>query len=291
MANATGGNGSVTAIEEGKLLDYISGKAIKDNPKEQVRQRIARALFHEYGISVDDMAPDFKIKVEGRSKKVDIAIFGSDAEHSQENVRRIVVCQKEPANGRKSAYKMRDHAQAETEFALLYAGMTESPHCRYGLWTNGLEFFFFEKKETRFDVKFKPIGDWPQADETVGTRDVASTAKMRRAEPEMLRIAFRRCHNFIHGNEGMSKDKAFWQFLFLIFCKMYDERQSSGLRRFWAGPTEQFDPKGRKEIKQRIEALFVDVKKKYKVIFTGNEEISLSDRALSFMVSELAKEW
>ncbi len=132
---------------------------------------------------------------------------------------------------------MRSPEEAEKEFSLLKAAMTEAPNCKYGLWTNGLEFFFFEKETTRFDVKFKSIGDWPLADESCRLLAMlASTAKMRRAEPEMLRTAFRRCHNFIHGNEGMSKDTAFWQFLYLIFCKMYDERQSSDLRRFWAGP-------------------------------------------------------
>lgn len=34
--------------------------------------------------------------------------------------------------------------------------------------------------------------------------------------------------NFIHGNEGMPKDAAFWQFLYLIFAKMYDERANRG---------------------------------------------------------------
>ena len=53
---------------------------------------------------------------------------------------------------------MRDHQQAEAEFKLLKAAMTELEGCRYGLWTNGLEFFFFEKEETRFDVRFRPIG-------------------------------------------------------------------------------------------------------------------------------------
>lgn len=277
------------SLEEGSILDYITNEPVKNSPKEQVRQRIARAMFHEYGLSVEDMAPDFKIKVDGRQKKVDIAVFEAGAEHTQDHIRRIVICEKEPMNGRKSAYKMRSPEEAEKEFGLLKSAMTEAPNCKYGLWTNGLEFFFFEKESTRFDVKFKSIGDWPLADESVGTREVASTAKMRRAEPDMLRTAFRRCHNFIHGNEGMSKDAAFWQFLYLIFCKMYDERQSSDLRRFWAGPTEQFDEQGRREIKKRIVSLFEDVKKKYKAIFKGNEEITLSDRALSFMVSELAK--
>jgi type I restriction enzyme M protein len=277
------------SLEEGSILDYITNEPIKDSPKEQVRQRIARTLFHEYAISVDDMAPDFKMKVDGRQRKIDIAIFDAGQEHTVEHLRRIVICEKEPTVGRRSAYKLRSPEEADKEFELLKDAMAEANRCKYGLWTNGLEFFFFVKEDTRFDPKFKSIGDWPQADESVGTRDVASNAKMRRAEPEMLRTAFRRCHNFIHGNEGMSKDAAFWQFLYLIFCKMYDERQSSDLRRFWAGPTEQFDDQGRREIKKRILSLFDDVKKKYKAIFKGNEEISLSDRALSFMVSELAK--
>ena len=114
--------------------------------------------------------------------------------------------------------------------------------------------------------------------------------KMRRADREMLRTAFRRCHNFIHGNEGMPKDAAFWQFLYLIFCKMYDERQPSEQRRFWAGPTNSSTESGR-DAKSRSAScpLFEEVKKKYKAIFRGNEEITLSDRALAFMVSELAK--
>ncbi|MBF4218317.1 restriction endonuclease subunit M, partial [Vibrio anguillarum] len=80
-----------------------------------------------------------------------------------------------------------------------------------------------------------------------------------------------------------------WQFLYLIFSKMYDERIGNRDREFWASPTEQFDDEGRKKIRTRINPLFEKVKKAYPEIFTGNEEITLSDRALAFMVSELAK--
>lgn len=286
---STGSDDEVLSVEEGNVLDYITNTPVKDTPKEQVRQRIGRALFHEFAISVDDMEPDFKMVIDGRKKKVDIAIFEHAASHDVEHLRRIVICEKEPTTGRKSAYKMRTPEEAKKEFALLHEAMAEAEGCKYGLWTNGLEFFFFEKVSTKFDEKFNSIGSWPNADESQGTRDVVSTARLRRADPEMLRIAFRRCHNFIHGNEGMSKDAAFWQFLYLIYCKMHDEKQSGDLRRFWAGPTEQFDAAGRLEIKKRIFSLFGEVKKKYKTIFRGNEEITLSDRALSFMVSELAR--
>lgn len=287
----------VTAIEEGKTLDYITGKPIAENDKERVRQRIARALFHEYGLAVDDMEPDFKVNVDGANKKIDIAIFETGSEHKPENVQRLVVCQKELKLGDKGAYNLRDHDQASQDLEFLKAAMTACENCKYGLWTNGLEFFFFRVERTRFDVKFKPIGDWPMADESIGTRDVASHAKLRRADPDMLRTAFRRCHSFIHGNEGMPKDAAFWQFLYLIFAKMHDERQPNDARRFWAGRfekngqlvDEQFDPAGQKAIRKRIEPLFAEVKKRYSTVFRGSDEINLSDRALAFMVSELAK--
>ena len=278
-----------SAIEEGKVFDYITGQPVKDTDKERVRQRIARAIIHEYGIAAEDMEPDFKIKVQGKNRKVDIAIFRPDTAHTTDNLYRAVAIEKEPKIGTKGAYRMRDPDEARKEFEGLEAVMAEAEGCRYGLWTNGLEFFYFQKDVTRFDTRFKPIGDWPMGDDTIGTREAASLARMRRADPVMLRIAFRRCHNYIHGNEGMPKDAAFWQFLYLIFCKMYDERRLGEHRDFWAGPYEPFEPAGQKEIRRRILPLFEAVKRTYPDLFKGNEEITLSDRALAFIVSELSR--
>lgn len=287
-ADETKSPGEMEVMEEGLVLDYITQRLVKETPKELVRQRVARAFFHEYGISVDDMVPDFAVPVGGRKKKVDIAIFKTGTAKEVGNIRRIVVCRPEPKkNGHKGVTKLRDHDQAEKDLEELRTVMREAPACDWGLWTNGLEFFFLHKKVSRFDIDFEPVGDWPLADESQGSRDVASAAYTRRADKDMLRVAFRRCHNFIHGNEGMPKDAAFWQFLYLTFCKMHDERQPN--RRFWAGPTEQFDPEQRKQIRARVMPLFEEVKKQYPTIFRGNEEITLTDRALAFMVSELAK--
>ena len=104
-----------TAIEDGSILDYITGRVVPDTGKERVRQRIARALFHEYGISVDDMVPDFRLRIDGRLKKVDLVIFEAGATKDPEHIRRIAICEKEPTNGRKSSYKMRSPEKAEKE--------------------------------------------------------------------------------------------------------------------------------------------------------------------------------
>lgn len=278
------------AIPAGYTLDYVSGKQIKETKKELVRQRVVRALIHEYGFSPEDMELDFSI---GGRKKVDIAIFHHGKEHTIENLGRAVICRPEPNFG-KNAVRIRDFEQAAKDLEAIESIMRKVDSVKYGLWTNGLEFFFLEKEQKRFETRCNPIGDWPMAEESVGTKEVISDAHTRVADNEMLKITFRRCHNFIHGNEGMPKDAAFWQFLYLIFCKMHDEslrakQRQAWKRRFWAGPKEQFEAEGRKAIRKRIEELFIEVKKQYKNIFRGNEEITLSDRALAFIVSELAK--
>lgn len=187
----------VLAIEDGMMLDYLTNNPIKETPKELVRQKTLRALFHEYGISAEDMALDFKTIVGGKNKKIDIAIFEHGAEHVSANIRRIVICDTEPKKGKKSAVKMRDHDQAQKDLQLMEDMMREQvdnkyvlEKCQWGLWTNGIEFFFVEKEESRFDTKFNAVGDWPLADETMGSRDVASNAQLRTADREMLLTAF-----------------------------------------------------------------------------------------------------
>ena len=59
----------ITAIEDGMMLDYLTNTPVKEPTKELVSQKTLRALFHEYGISADDMALDVPIKVNGKRKK------------------------------------------------------------------------------------------------------------------------------------------------------------------------------------------------------------------------------
>src|SRR5215510_13939580 len=103
-------------VSEGTITDYITGREVKDSPKERVRQRIIRALFHAYGLSPESMESDFPIPIEvggkKRRKKVEIAIFDYGKEHTLENLRRVVVSRPEPKNSKRGVTKLRDHEQA-----------------------------------------------------------------------------------------------------------------------------------------------------------------------------------
>ncbi|MFL3531827.1 type I restriction enzyme HsdR N-terminal domain-containing protein [Citrobacter portucalensis] len=171
-------------IPAGYTLDYVSGKQIKETKKELVRQRIVRALIHEYGFSPEDMELDFSI---GGRKKVDVAIFHHGKEHTIENLGRAVLCRQEPNVG-KNAVRIRDFEQAAQDLDEIEAIMREVEAVKYGLWTNGLEFFFVEKEQKRFETKCNPIGDWPMAEESVDTKEVISDAHTRVADNEMLKI-------------------------------------------------------------------------------------------------------
>jgi type I restriction enzyme M protein len=282
-------------LPEDTTIDYITGLPVKETPKEKVRQRIARALFHEFGISVDDMEPNFPVPVAGgggrRRRKADLAIFAHQAEHTLGNLRRVVICKPEPPNGSKIT-KIRTHEQATRDLEELRDLMGDEtvPNLQYGLWTNGLDFFFVEKVVRRFGPDYENRADWPVADESLGSRSVVSAARLRRGEAGMLKTAFRRCHNYIHGNEGMPKDAAFWQFLYVLFAKVHDERvarERGTAPRFFYGPDEPGTKEGREKIRQRVLDLFAEVKREYP-LFTARDEIMLSDRALAFLVTELA---
>jgi type I restriction enzyme M protein len=287
--------GMTDTLAEDEAIDFITGQPVKLKGNEEVRQQVAKALYGEYGIRVQDMERDFRIDVEvdGRKarKKADIAIFEPETEHTMANLRRVVICKPEPKSGR-TVTKLRTYAQAEKDLAELKTllGTEATPQVHYGMWTNGVDFFFLEKETNRWSATFEPRASWPLADESVQPDTVVSVGRLRRGEAGMLKTAFRRCHNYIHGNEGMPKDAAFWQFLYLLFAKMYDERESLRARRppqFYVLPNEPFDDKGRRAIRRRIEALFAEVKNAYE-LFGPRDELALSDRALAFIVGELA---
>ncbi len=141
-------------IPAGYTLDYISGKQIKESKKEIVRQRVARALIHEYGFSPENMVLDFPVA--GR-KKVDIAIFHHECEHTLEHMSRAVICRPEPKTG-KNAVRIRDYDQAAKDLKDIETVLGTVESVQYGLWTNGLDFFFVEKEQKRFETVFHPKG-------------------------------------------------------------------------------------------------------------------------------------
>ena len=81
------------------------------------------------------------------------------------------------------------------------------------------------------------------------------------ATADNLLFAFRRCHNYIAGNQGLQKSQAFWELLKLIFCKIHDERHNDEVE-FYAAANERHGINGPLKVQKRIDNLFNQVNPK-----------------------------
>ena len=108
-----------------------------------------------------------------------------------------------------------------------------------------------------------------------------------------LLAAFRRCHDFIHANQGGSQEQIFWEFLKILFAKIEDEQQDEGLPRFAIRNADERNTRnGQQEVKDRIEILFRNVKtrKDYQGLFDDAVEgIRFNADVVAYIVAQLEK--
>lgn len=268
---------SITLIPPGKLRCVITDKLRKDTPEEHVRQRIARSLIEDYGYDRPDIAVEFSIKMGRSRKRVDIAIFPPRAEHKQENVKIIIECKREDVRPTD-----RDNGVEQ-----LKSYLAACPNARFGMWV-GSELQVWERLVSPTgEISFEEATDIPRFG--YDAPQPITFAELVPAQEELIAV-FKRCHNYIYGNQGLQKEPAFQELLKLIFCKVYDEEYTtSGTMRFFIGNEDRRSEIGQRRLQKTIEELFEDVKARYPYIFGPDERIRLDNRVLAYVVSELQR--
>lgn len=268
---------SAIIVQQGKLLDFIDGLTQRsETPEEYVRQEIAKSLVREYGYPRADIAVEHGIKIGTRRPRVDLAVFTAGLDHKQENMQIVVEC--------KAAKVKADDRQEGVEQLKSY--MAASPNVRYGMWTNGSERYCYRRTETANTVTFEELADIPSAGQSEEDIERPHFSSLKPASSDALLFAFRRCHNYISGNQGLQKPEAFWELLKLIFCKIHDERESPAVQ-FYASPNDRRGLNGELKVKGRIDTLFRSVKTDFPQIFKAGEDIELAPPVLAYIVSQL----
>lgn len=264
-------------VQQGKVLDFIDGQTQREEtPEEYVRQEIAKSLVREYSYPKKDIAVEFTLRVGSRKPRADLVIFAMDAEHVQESAYVMVECK---------AQSVRSGDRKEG-VGQLHSYLSASPNTRYGMWTNGLERFCYRKVVKAGQIVYEEIPDLPSYGQTEEDAERPRFDQLKPASSDALLFAFRRCHNYIAGNQGLQKPEAFWELLKLIFCKIHDERESREVE-FYAGANERNGINGPLKVKARIDKLFGEVKKDYPSIFPVNEAVALNPPVLAYLVSQL----
>lgn len=276
--NPTAGPPSIILIEQGKVLDFIDGTTQRqDTPEEYVRQEIAKSLVREYGYPRASIAIEMTLRVGSRKPRADVVIFPDNQPRAQENAYIIVECK---APSVKASDRKEGVGQLQSYLAVC-------PNAQYGMWTNGVERFCYRRMVNEAGtVTFEEIPDIPAHGQSEEEADRPQFDRLTPATSDALLFAFRRCHNYIAGNQGLQKPEAFWELLKLIFCKIHDERESNEVE-FYAGAKERHGVNGPLKVKGRIEKLFREVKKDFPAIFPATEEIGLDPKVLSYIVMQL----
>jgi type I restriction enzyme M protein len=289
--DAPASGASEDVVPEGKLVCTLTGEFKKDSEEERVLQSLIEQLHREYTVALEDLARDVRVpcysedpqtgRPKTRMRSVSLVVYESGRSREPKNIIRVAIVAKP---GTKSDTKALDVLNE------VLGSLSEDRPQVFGLWTNGTELAF------RMRVYLPRTGapdyveltDFPAPDETLEDLESGSRRPLRIAAGDSLLQTFKRCHNYLYGNQSMRGDRAFWQLLYLIFCKIHDEQQSRRL--FFVGATEANTDEGRRKVSKRIHRLFEQVQTDtYKDVFDGSERIDLNDRALAYIAGELGR--
>lgn len=268
---------SAIIVQQGKVLDFIDGYTQRnETPEEYVRQEIAKSLVREYGYAKKDVAVEFTLRLGSRKPRADLVIFHERADHKQGNAFVIVEC-------KASTVKAADRKDGVEQ---LRSYMAACENVRYGMWTNGIERYCYRRVFKNGKAETEDIPDLPECGREDDEAERPRFDQLKAATSDALLFAFRRCHNYIAGNQGLNKSQAFWELLKLIFCKIHDERNSDEVE-FYAAANERAGVNGPLKVRGRLENLFGEVKADYPLIFKDSEAIELEPRVLAYLVSQL----
>ena len=240
-------------IPEGKIIDFIDGKARPDTELEQIRQNFERTLIEEYRFDKSDVGSRFPIKSQtdrNRAAQVAIGRFSCGAKAQDSRHIHILIQIAKPGV---------QPTEQKAEQASWRKPSSPAPR-PVRLLDERRRDHLLPEEESKFDTDVLPVNDFPRKGEDASSIFTTDRSRLRVATGNNLLNAFKRCHDFIHANQGGSKEQIFWEFLKILFAKIEDE-QHEGRPRFAIRNSDERNTKpGQKEVKDRVEQLFREVR-------------------------------
>ena len=270
---------SITAIESAIFMKQVKGvetpyikclvreKEIKLTPEKAVRQLYIFKLIHEYGYPTDRIQLETPIHFGREVKRADITIMDKD----RPTVPYIIVELKKP--------KLTEGKEQLKS----YCNATGAP---IGVWTNGEQVSCYNRKDPNF---FEMISDIPKAAQKLSDilserytyDDLRSRDKISK-EKRSLRNLIKEMEDEVLASAGVD---SFEEIFKLIFAKLYDElicaNDKTAYLQFRNSGDTDF------ELKEKIQGLFDDAKKKWEGVFPEESKILLSPSHLAVCVSTL----
>lgn len=258
---------TVKGVEVPYIKCIIREKDIKLTPEEAVRQLYTQMLISKYGYPKDRIQFETHIHFGREVKRADITIMDKD----RPMVPYIIVELKKP--------KLSDGKEQLKS----YCNATGAP---IGVWTNGEQISCYNRKDPNF---FEAISDIPKVTQKLSDiinekytyEDLKRIDKIS-TQKRSLRALIKEMEDEVLASAGVD---SFEEIFKLIFTKLYDElicaNDSTAYLQFRNNGNTDF------ELKEKIQALFDEAKKKWEGIFTEESKILLSPSHLAVCVSTL----
>ncbi len=286
-----------TEVEEGFIIDLITGEQVKLTDLEQIRQEEERKLLEEFGYPFEQRADlirkDFRIKPRQlKPRKFPLVVLRaacSTSQGSDECVYILIDVQKPKTKAEDS----KKGAEIIAEY------LRDTPSAEFAVWTNGTDRVVYWKQTGKIKVRTLLVNDIPSYGK--GAEDCFAKEKeaMRVARGLSLRQAFQRCHDYIYAHQGGSNETIFWEFLKIVFAKIQDERNlqkaiaegREGERKFRiASLEERNDEEKSAQVKERLDALYVQVRQQYPELFGAQiDKIDIAPPIIAYVVAQIAE--
>ncbi len=264
-----------TAERNGKYYAVCAarGKEIRLTPEEVVRQLFIMTLAKEYGYPKNRIQAEYPVHFGREVKRADIAILDKD----RPNTPYIIAEIKKPKE-REGKSQLKSYTNA-----------TGAP---MAVWCNGREKICYHRKDPNY---FEEIRDIPAASGTL--KDILQAAwtlddliknDILVKEGRSLKDIIESLEDEVLANSGAA---VFEEAFKLIYAKLYDEwlsgydpetRKKCNMKFHNAGETGA-------ELKNKIQTLFDNAKKKWPGVFAEGAKIQLTPSHLSVCVSSLER--
>jgi type I restriction enzyme M protein len=261
-------------LEEGKLIDFWTGKKLNETPEEKVRQEYEQILTKDYGYSEELCDIEVSVEVGSDTRRADGVVYETES-HSEP----YIVLETKSEDKKDGIGQLKSYMKGDVN----KPGATWSPS--FGVWTNGDDIVYLYREPGTDD--FEELPDIPQQGEGLG--DIGQYTKDELVPATNLDSVFKKSIDYIYGNQGLQRPVAFNELLKLIFVKMHDERRPDETCEFRVSVREANSSNGPKIVRSRIESLFEEVKDKYSDVFEPNDAILLSGDVLLYVVGQLQK--
>ena len=246
---------------------FIRGREIQLKPEEVIRQLFLRKLVWDYGYPKELIKVEYPVHFGREIKKADIVVENP----KNPTYAYIIVETKKPT------------LKEGKEQLKSYTNATGAP---IAVWTNGERIEVFHRKDPNY---FENIPDLPKygqslrelLQEKFTIEDLKRVDKLTNEKISLKEIILD-LEDEVLANAGVD---VFEEVLKLIFAKLYDELQSFRNPR---RPLEfrnygESDP----ELKEKIQRLFDEAKRKWEGIFPDDAKIELSPSHLAVCVGSL----